>query len=102
MAQISQAPHTSANPSAPAALPQTAQANISRDSVQDRSKVNITSQVAWKGDSEDMIRARKSAQRVILTKFKTFWPSDDEAKLAARAFDFEKGEYEVMCEDLVI
>ena len=50
----------------------------------------------WKTDSEDPIKARKSAQRVILTKFRGFWPSDDEAKLAARTFDFERGEFEVI------
>ncbi len=62
----------------------------------DRSKAAAGSQGAtWKVDSEDMLRARKSAQRVILSKFKNFWPSDDDAKLAARAFDFERGEYEV-------
>jgi hypothetical protein len=51
---------------------------------------------AWKVDSEEMLKARKSAQRVILSKFKAIWPSDDDAKLAARAFDFERGEYEVV------
>ena len=64
--------------------------------VADRTKsVANNSQVTWKSDSEDMIRARKSAQRVILSKFKNFWPSDDDVKLTARAFDFERGEYEV-------
>ncbi len=62
----------------------------------DRSKTAAGSQSTWKLDSEDMLRARKSAQRVILSKFKTFWPSDDDTKLAARAYDFERGEYEVV------
>ncbi len=63
----------------------------------DRSKAATGNQGStWKIDSEDMLRARKSAQRVILSKFKNFWPSDDDAKLAARAFDFERGEYEVV------
>ena len=73
---------------------QTAPASVSRDV--DRNKASLgSSQAAWKGDSEEMARARKSAQRVILSKFKNLWPSDDDAKLAARAFDFERGEYEV-------
>ncbi len=68
----------------------------------DRSKAAAGSQAAtWKVESsEDMLRARKSAQRVILSKFKNFWPSDDDAKLAARAFDFERGEYEVVFRQL--
>jgi hypothetical protein len=77
--------------------PQGQQISSSRESHgADRSKAAVSSsQVSWKGDSEDMIRARKSAQRVILSKFRQFWPSDDDVKLTARAFDFERGEYEV-------
>ncbi len=102
----SQAHYPSASSSATAPFPssvpqgQGGSVGATRDvhsSSVDRSKAATGSQggATWKVDSEDMLRARKSAQRVILSKFKNFWPSDDDAKLAARAFDFERGEYEV-------
>ena len=61
----------------------------------DRNKLSSSGPL-WKNEtSEETIKARKSAQRVILNKFRLFWPSEDEIKLASRAYDFERGEYEV-------
>jgi len=48
----------------------------------------------WRADSEETIKTRKNALRVIVTKFRHFWPTESEAKLAYRAGVVEHGVYE--------
>eukprot|EP00960_Hanusia_phi_P032627 749952-Hanusia_phi.AAC.2 len=59
-----------------------------------QSRSSAGSSTPWRADSEETIKTRKNALRVIVTKFRHFWPTESEAKLAYRAGVVENGVYE--------
>ena len=87
------APNAAANA---AQVPHASSQNVSQSqggsSSQSRSSSGAS--MPWRADSEETIKTRKNALRVIVTKFRHFWPTESEAKLAYRAGVVEHGVYE--------
>ena len=49
----------------------------------------------WKGESEETVKTRRNALRVIINKFRNFFPTEGEEKLTKRAALLERSVFDV-------
>jgi hypothetical protein len=59
-----------------------------------RTAVNFTT-VAWKSESEETVKTRKNALRVIINKFRNFFPTEGEEQLTKKAALLERTVFDV-------
>ena len=57
--------------------------------------VSAQSTTAWKSESEETVKTRRNALRVIVQKLRNFWPADKETRLTDRATILEQSVFDV-------